>query len=146
MAMATQRSVHLSNTKALTAGILAGLGGGLAFGAMMAMQGMLPMVAMLTGSDNALIGFGVHMFISAAIGAIYGLVAARLPQSYGAGIIAGAVNGVVWWVFGALVMMPMLLGMSEMIFQVGPMQWMSLVGHLIFGVIAGVLFIPLAQR
>ena len=146
MATATQQPIQLSNSKALTAGILAGLGGGLVFGGMMAMQGMLPMVAMLVGSENPIIGFGVHMLISAVIGAIYGLVAARLPQSYGVGIVAGAVNGVIWWVLGALVMMPMMLGMNEMVFQVGPMQWMSLVGHLIFGVIAGVLFVPLTQR
>lgn len=145
MATATQLSTQRSTSKALTAGILAGLGGGLIFGAMMAIQGMLPMVAMLAGSDNPVIGFGVHMLISAVIGAIYGLVAVRLPQRYSTGIIAGAVNGVIWWVLGALILMPMLLGMNAMVLQVGEMQWMSLVGHLIFGVAAGMLFVRLTQ-
>jgi len=34
---------------------------------------MLPMVAMLVGSESALVGFALHMLISAAIGAGFGL-------------------------------------------------------------------------
>jgi uncharacterized membrane protein YagU involved in acid resistance len=127
-------------------GIGAGLVGGLAFGIMMAIMGMLPMVAMLVGSDSAIIGFLVHMLISAFIGAVYGLVAIRLPAGWGITVAAGAVNGVVWWVLGALVMMPLMLGMGEMVFAVGEMQWWSLVGHLIYGVITAVAFVQLSQR
>jgi uncharacterized membrane protein YagU involved in acid resistance len=127
-------------------GILAGLVGGLAFGIMMAVMGMLPMVAMLVGSDNAVVGFLVHMLISAFIGAVYGLVAIRLPEGWGITIAAGAVNGVVWWVLGALLLMPLMLGMAEMVFAVGEMQWWSLVGHLIYGVITAVAFVQLKQR
>ena len=61
-----------SVVKALSAGAVAGLGGGLVFGMMMGMMGMLPMVARLVQQDNALAGFGVHMLISAFIGAVYG--------------------------------------------------------------------------
>lgn len=92
------------------------------------------------------VDFGVHMAISAVIGGIYGLVAGRLPQSAGMGVLAGAINGVVWWVLGALVMMPLMLGMSNMVLQIGQAQWMSLVGHLIFGVVTGLLFVPLSKR
>jgi uncharacterized membrane protein YagU involved in acid resistance len=127
-------------------GILAGLVGGLAFGIMMAVMGMLPMVAMLVGSDNAVVGFLVHMLISAFIGAVYGLVAIRLPEGWGITVAAGAVYGVIWWVLGALVMMPLMLGMAEMVFAVGEMQWWSLVGHLIYGVITAVAFVQLKQR
>lgn len=146
MVTATQLPTQLSTTKSITAGMLAGLGGGLVFGAMMAMQGMLPMVAMLVRSANPLVGFVVHLLISAVIGAIYGFVAARLPRTYGVGIMAGALNGVVWWVLGALILMPLMLGMSDMFFQIGQMQWMSLIGHLVFGVITGLLYVPLARR
>ncbi len=135
-----------STVKSIVAGALAGLGGGAVFGMMMAMMGMLPMVAMLAGSQDPLIGFVVHMAISAFIGGVYGLVAGRLPQSALTGVVAGAVNGVVWWVLGALVAMPLMLGMSNMVFQIGEAQWMSLVGHIIYGVITGVLFLPLSKR
>jgi uncharacterized membrane protein YagU involved in acid resistance len=140
------RSQNPSLVKSAIAGAIAGLGGGAVFGMMMAMMGMLPMVAMLAGSQDPLVGFGVHMAISAVIGGIYGLVAGRLPQSAGTGVLAGAVNGLVWWVLGALVMMPLMLGMGNMVLQIGEAQWMSLVGHLIFGVVTGLLFIPLSKR
>ena len=121
----------------VVAGAIAGLGGGLAFGMMMAMMGMLLMVAMLAGSQDPIIGFVVHMAISTAIGGMYGLVAGRLPQNLLTGVVAGAANGAVWWVLGALVAMPLMLGMSNMVFQIGEAQWMSLMGHVIYVVITG---------
>jgi len=130
----------------LIAGGIAGLGGGVVFGIMMAMMGMLPMVAMLIKSQSAFIGFLVHMVISAGIGGFYGLVAYRLPKAIGAAIVAGAVNGVVWWVLGALILMPLLLGMGEMVLKIGQAQWLSLVGHLIYGIVTGLLFIPVSKR
>jgi uncharacterized membrane protein YagU involved in acid resistance len=36
--------------------------------------------------------------------------------------------------------MPLGLGMSEMVFKVEDMQWMSLVGHIIFGIPMAVVF------
>lgn len=135
-----------SFVSSLIAGAVAGLGGGLVFGMMMAMMGMLPMVAMLAGSQSAVAGFVVHMVISAAIGGLYGPVAARLPKTAATAIVAGAVNGVVWWVLGALILMPLMLGMAEMVFQIGQTQWFSLMGHLIYGVVAGLLFLPLSRR
>jgi uncharacterized membrane protein YagU involved in acid resistance len=113
---------------------------------MMSVMGMLPMVAMLVGSESAVVGFTVHMAISATIGAIYGVVASRLPRTPGVAVVAGAANGLVWWVLGALVLMPLLLGMNDMVLQIGGPQWMSLVGHLIYGVVTGLLYIPLSKR
>jgi uncharacterized membrane protein YagU involved in acid resistance len=131
----------LSSQNALTrsaiAGIIGGIGGGIVFGLMMGVQGMLPMVGMLIGQDNALVGFVVHMLISAFIGATFGVIAQRVPSTLVVRLIAGAVYGVVWWVLGALVLMPVMLGMSAMVLQIGDMQISSLVGHLVFGVIMG---------
>jgi uncharacterized membrane protein YagU involved in acid resistance len=136
----------VSFTGSVVKGVLAGLGGGVVFGMMMAMMGMLPMVGMLVGQENATVGFVVHMLISAGIGGAYGVAASRLPQNTVTALVAGAVNGVVWWVLGALIMMPLMLGMGEMVFVVGEMQWMSLLGHLVYGVITGVLFLFLMRR
>ena len=135
-----------NTTVNLKAGIAAGLIGGLVFGVMMALMGMLPMVGMLVRVESAVVGFVVHMLISGGIGAVYGLVAARLPQSAGVTAVAGIANGVIWWVLGALILMPLMLGMTEMIFVIGSMQWSSLMGHVIFGVIAAFAFIPLQKR
>ena len=145
-ATATNSTQPLIHGQSIVAGVLSGLVGGAVFGLMMAVMGMLPMVAMLVGSQSAAVGFLVHMAISAAIGGTYGLVAGRLPKTAAVGIMAGAVNGFVWWVLGALIMMPLMLGMTDMVLQIGQPQWMSLVGHLIFGVVAGLAFIPLSER
>lgn len=130
----------------IRAGAIAGLGGGLVFGIMMGMMGMLPMVGMLVGVENAIAGFIVHMIISTFIGAVYGVIASRLPAGWATAVGAGIIYGVTWWVLGALVMMPLMLGMSQMVFVIGGPQWMSLLGHIIFGVITALLFVLLARR
>lgn len=135
-----------SPTKLATSGAIAGLAGGVVFGMLMAMMGMLPMVGMLVGQENAVIGFIVHMVISATIGAIYGLVAGRFAITATTAFIGGIINGMVWWVLGALILMPLLLGMTQMVFVIGQAQWMSLMGHIIFGLVTAFVFIPLVKR
>ena len=56
------------NVKNLQLGAYAGLAGGVVFGAMMAMMGMLPMIGMMVGVPSAGVGFLVHLVISALIG------------------------------------------------------------------------------
>ncbi|SRR5688500_16901171 len=56
------------------AGIVGGLVGGVAFGILMQLTGMIPMVAMLVGSDSVPIGWLVHLVISAGIGAGFGVL------------------------------------------------------------------------
>ena len=127
-------------------GVTAGLIGGSVFGVQMAVGGMLPMVAQLIGSQSPVVGFIVHLLISAVIGAVYGVIAARLPAGWLVSMGAGIVNGIVWWVLGALVIMPLMLGMTDMIFQIGDAQWMSLVGHLIFGIVTAGSFTLIQRR
>lgn len=125
-------------------GVLAGLAGGLVFGALMAMMGMLPMVAMLVGSTSAVVGAVVHLVISAGLGALFALVVPSL--STGMMAVAGAVYGVVWWVLGPLLIMPTLLGTTQMIFTVDSAALMSLVGHVLFGVVAAGVLLALRRR
>lgn len=130
----------------LVAGGLAGLIGGLAFGAMMAAGGMLPMVGMLVGQENAAVGFIVHLLISVGLGVVYGMVAVRLPSGWLAAAVAGLVYGAIWWVLGALVLMPLMLGMAGMVLVIGAPQWMSLLGHLVYGLLAALVFMRLRPR
>lgn len=145
-AVTVNQKVATSSTRLITSGAIAGLAGGAVFGMMMGMMGMLPMVGMLVGQESALIGFIVHMAISAFIGAVYGLVAGRFALNATTALIGGIINGVVWWVLGALVLMPLMLGMSQMVFAIGTDQWMSLLGHIIFGLVTAFVFIPLVRR
>jgi hypothetical protein len=42
--------------------------------------------------------------------------------------------------------MPLFLGMVQMIFVIGSDQWMSLLGHVIYGLVTAFVFIPLVKR
>jgi hypothetical protein len=130
----------LPASRAIALGVVGGLVGGVLFGVLMAIQNMLPMVASLIGSEDALIGFGVHLVISAGAGLVYGLAVAAIPMIAAtpvAALVSGAVYGVIWWIGGALVAMPLMLGMNEMVFAIGDMQLLSLMGHVVFGVATG---------
>lgn len=128
-------------------GAVAGIAGGIVFGILMAMMDMLPMVGMLIGVENAFVGFLVHLVNSAIIGAIFGLLAWGFADKIGPLLGAGMVYGVFWWVLGALIAMPLWLSvtadpmMRDMVFVIERDQWLSLMGHLIYGLIAaGVLY------
>jgi uncharacterized membrane protein YagU involved in acid resistance len=134
----------------LLAGIIGGVVGGLAFGALMAMMGMLPMVASIVGSKSAVVGFVYHMFNSVVIGALFGLILGSLSRTYVKGAVFGLLYGVVWWVLGPMILMPLLLGMGSegIASQFGaafstPML-MSLLGHLIYGLLTGVVYVAYA--
>lgn len=124
-------ALHLG--RRATAGVTGGIAGGLVFGMLMAMMGMLPMVASMAGSDSATVGFGIHMVISILIGLGLTVPFAGFLTSYGKGTLVGLGYGALWWVLGALTIMPAVLGMP--LFMIDTMAGMSLMGHLVYGVI-----------
>lgn len=125
-------------------GVIGGLVGGLVFGALMQMMGMMPMVAGLIGQESVGVGWVVHLVNSAIIGAIYGALVSPRAASWAAAAGAGVVYGVVWWVLGALFLMPLRLGMPP--FQIGPMQLQSLMGHVIYGLITGLVAFAVVRQ
>ncbi|MBA0124457.1 hypothetical protein H0B56_02755 [Haloechinothrix sp. YIM 98757] len=133
-------------------GAVAGLVGGAVFGMLMAMMDMLPMVGMLVGVENAGVGFLVHLANSAVIGVIFGLLAGGFADRIAPILGAGLVYGMIWWVIGALIAMPLWLSvtadpeMSNMVFVVESDQWMSLMGHMIFGLVAALVLFGFSRR
>ncbi|MGH3837181.1 MAG: hypothetical protein ACRDSF_16000 [Pseudonocardiaceae bacterium] len=119
----------------LIAGVAGGLAGGVVFGLLMQMMGMLPGVAMLVGSESIAAGWVVHLAISAFIGITYSLIFARWADRLAAGAVLGIGYGVVWWVLGALLIMPARMGMD--VFMFNTMAWQSLLGHLLYGLVLG---------
>jgi hypothetical protein len=126
------------------AGIVGGLVGGVAFGILMQLTGMIPMVAMLVGSDSVPIGWLVHLVISAGIGAGFGVLLGAWATAMARSTGLGLGYGVVWWVLGGLLIMPAWLGMG--VFMFNTMAWMSLLGHLIYGLLLGVVYALVAPR
>jgi hypothetical protein len=141
-------------------GIIAGLIGGVFFGIMMQMMNaptprggempMMAMVAMVVRSESTLVGWLYHLFNSALIGAIFGWLFTRRLQSFAAGLGWGAAYGFVWWILGALILMPIFLGMlplAPLIMEpMRPVAMGSLLGHLIYGIILGGSFVMMKRR
>ncbi|MBI3049950.1 MAG: hypothetical protein HYY76_16745 [Acidobacteria bacterium] len=142
------------------AGIVGGLVAGVVFGIMMQMMtaptpegGQMPMinmVGMIVGSPTASVGWLYHLFNSAVIGAIFAWVLGQRSFSYGPALGWGAAYGVLWWVLGGLVLMPVLLGMPAFAPLMMPEMRMvamgSLIGHLIYGLILGAVYVAMTRR
>jgi hypothetical protein len=79
-------------------GIIGGLVGGVMFGILMQMMDMIPMVAMLVGSEAVAVGWLVHLAISAFIGATFAVLFGRYATSVGSSTAIGLGYGIVWWV------------------------------------------------
>jgi hypothetical protein len=123
-----------SRTGSLAAGVAGGLVG-VAFGLLMQMMGMMPMVAMLARSESVVVGWIVHLVISSAIGASFALLFNGWAHTVTAATAIGVGYGALWWVIGGLAAMPAILGMP--IFNVNAMAWQSLMGHIVYGALLG---------
>src|SRR5687768_6352435 len=101
--------------------VIAGLIAGVVFGVGMQMMtvptpdggrmSMMTMVANIVKSDSLGVGWVYHLFNSAVIGALFGLLLGQQTLTYGTGLVWGAIYGFAWWVLGGLILMPLLLGM-----------------------------------
>ncbi len=127
------------------AGLIGGVAGGGVFGMLMAMMGMLPMIASMVGSNSPIVGFVVHIGMSIMIGlgltVIFGNL---LLTSYQRGIVVGMGYGAIWWVLGPLMVMPMMFGMP--LFTVDTTALFSLMGHLIYGAILGAVAVKVLKN
>jgi len=141
------RTAALDPVRAALLGAGAGVLGGIVFGLMMQMM-MPPMIGMigsLVGAPS--LGWLVHLVISATIGAGFGVTLGRLAGTWATALGLGLAYGFVWWILGPLLIMPTMMGMGPqfgMAFSGGNM--MSLVGHLIYGLVTGAAFKAIAGR
>lgn len=125
-------------------GIIGSLVGGVVFGMMMHMMDMMGMVAMLVRSENVWVGWLVHLAISTIFGVIFGVLLANLTWHP---IGTGVAWGLAAWMGGALVAMPIMLGMPEMVFNLsGSTPWFSMMGHVMYGFVAGLVVVGLQRR
>lgn len=104
------------------------------------------MVGRFVGQERTIVGLIVHLAISAIIDVIHAVAAARLLAGRLPDVLAGMANGGVWWALGVVVLMPIRLGMPQMVFALGMTQWMSLMGHLIFGIVSALALAPIQKR
>lgn len=143
MTATTAPRLSLTGTS-LVHGVAGGLAGGLVFGVLMQMMDMMPMVAMLVGSEAVAVGWVVHLAISAFIGAVFAVILGSRVSSLASGLGLGVAWGLIWWVLGALIAMPARLGMP--LFEINTMSLQSLMGHVLFGAVLGAVVAVLGRR
>jgi hypothetical protein len=144
----------------VSAGIIAGLIAGVLFGVMMQLMtvpaengmrvSMMVMVAKVVRSDSIAVGWLYHLLNSAVIGAVFAAVLGDRIRSYGGGAAWGIAYGAFWWVLGAQILMPLLLGMPAFAsLRMAAMRMMalgSLMGHVIYGLVLGLAFVKLWRQ
>jgi uncharacterized membrane protein YagU involved in acid resistance len=139
--------------------MIAGLVAGVLFGVLMQMMTvpaengmrmpMMEMVAKVVRSDSIAVGWLYHLFNSAVIGAVFAVVLGNLVRGLSEGAGWGVAYGVFWWVLGAQILMPLLLGMPAFAsLRMAPMRMIalgSLIGHIIYGLVLGLAFVRLRR-
>lgn len=146
---ASQRDVETgTRLEAWQAGVVGGILGSVAFGVLMVAMAPAMLEAMIPamyGLEGGIAGWIVHVSHGAILGVVFAAVLAgagrpHLGITSAAG--AGVVYGLVVWATLAVVVMPVWLGMPEMVpnLDVG-----SLVGHVVYGLILGVAYAALTR-
>jgi uncharacterized membrane protein YagU involved in acid resistance len=128
------------------AGAVAGVAGGLVFGAAMASLGTMATVASIVRTDSAAVGFGVHLMVSAVLGAGFGLLVAHQRAQAGDALFWGLVYGAFWWFLGPLTLQPLLVGRPVAWDLTGAQALLpSLFGHLFYGATTAVVLAGLRR-
>jgi uncharacterized membrane protein YagU involved in acid resistance len=128
-------------------GAIAGIVGGIVFGLMMQvmMPPMMGMIGSLIGVPA--VGWPLHLFFSAIIGAIFGLALGARVASWGYALGLGAAYGFVWWILGPLLIMPTWMGMGPMFAMAfDASNLLSLAGHLVYAVVTGAAYRTIVTR
>ena len=125
-------------------GALAGVIGGLAFGAAMIELGILGSIASLVRAESPVLGFFIHMAVAAVIGAGFGLLVWYQRPEVGETVFWGLTYGAVWWFIGAVTLLPLLSG-EPIAWDVGSARELlpALLGHLVYGGVAAFALVAL---
>jgi uncharacterized membrane protein YagU involved in acid resistance len=135
------QSARFSLARAVCAGGFAGITGGWAFGKWMEQAGFFPLVAGLVRSNSVGVGVALHFAIAVVIGATFGLLFQREIRGLGSSLAWGAAYGIVWWFVGALTLLPLISGLEpDWTYTQAAARFGSLVGHIIYGLIVGLLY------
>jgi hypothetical protein len=137
----------LRTLQSLGWGALAGLAGGLVSSPIMLQTGVLSRVAGLDTSFTNLQGLLLHLLVSSLIGMTFGVLFRNEAPSLGAGVAWGWLFGLIWWYFGPMTLLPLILtGVCDWSTDAASALLPSLIGHLMFGAVTAFVFLLLERR
>jgi uncharacterized membrane protein YagU involved in acid resistance len=99
------------------------------------------MISNMVGSKSAIVGFMVHLMISFIFGLTYAFFTALFK---GNRVTLGVIYGVVLWFVFPFIFMPLMMGMPA--FSITSSSMMSLMGHIIYGLVTGVVYQAIEKR
>ena len=130
--------------RAILVGGIAGILGGWAFGKWMEQVNFFPLIANIVNANTRATGVNLHYLFAIIIGSSFGVLFQRDARGHGSSMGWGMAYGLLWWFIGPLTLLPILLGK--------PIDWTaahggdlfgSLVGHVIYGLIVGLIYATL---
>jgi uncharacterized membrane protein YagU involved in acid resistance len=135
----------------VAAGAVAGLVAGVVWGVMLTVmqtpmligdqRSMMSLVAHAVRSESLLVGWGAHLVVSVVLGVLLGVAARAWSRSDGDAVALGVLLGMVAWIGGWLVVMPLLLGEPPLATLLDlhnvPLAVGSFLGHVLYGAIVG---------
>jgi hypothetical protein len=128
-------------------GALAGLVGGMVASPVLLATGTLSTVAGLGTKFLGFQGLVIHLAVSAAIGATYGLLFRNEGSSLSVGVPWGCLFGMIWWYLGPMTLLPLALtGETDWRSSAASALLPTLVGHLIYGAVTAAIFLLLERR
>ena len=135
---------RFSLPRALVVGGAAGVVGGWAFGKWMAQVNFFPLIAGLVNSNSPMVGMTLHFVIAIVIGASFGVLFQRDVRGFGSCLGWGLAYGIFWWFLGPLTLLPVLRGSTpDWSYERGAALFGSLVGHVIYGLLLGLIYAAL---
>ncbi|MGH3090303.1 MAG: hypothetical protein ACRDSJ_23715, partial [Rubrobacteraceae bacterium] len=95
-------------------------------------------------SDSVMVGVTLHFAIAVVIGASFGALFQRSVRGFGSSIGWGVAYGIFWWFLGPLTLLPLLGGNPvDWSYQQGAALFGSLVGHVTYGLLVGLVYAAL---
>jgi uncharacterized membrane protein YagU involved in acid resistance len=127
--------------RAIIVGSFAGLLGGMIFGRWMSAGDFFPLLAGLGVIQSHSVTVALHFGLAILIGVSFGLLFQPDVRGYGSCMGWGLGYGIFWWFFGPLTLLPLLTGSGlDWSADQGTALFGSLVGHILYGVILGVVY------
>lgn len=128
-------------TRAILVGGLAGIVAGWAFGVWMGQEDVFGTIAGIVGSSSPRVGQLVHYFVATTIGISFGVLFQRDTRGVGSSLVWGMAYGMFWWFLGGLTLLPLFTGSpTSWTSAAAGAQLGSLVGHVVYGLLLGVLY------
>jgi len=134
-------SVRFAKGRATVAGVLSGLIGGFIFNRWMSSGDFFPLLEGLSSGHSRLWMMSMQFVIAIVMALIFGLLFQRDVRGLGSSMGWGVGYAVLWWFLGPMTLWPLLAGTNlDWSAENGSDLFGALVGHILYGLILGVVY------